>query len=302
MIAHVSARRKIVAVRAFIALNVGLLVAKGVAASISHSVALLGDIVDTSADLLASIVSAVSIYIALKPADESHPFGHGKFETLGGFLQALLLIGMGTYVLIKAIHRWSNPEEISVEIALWVAGVTAGVKLVFTQWFRKVAHETESDVLRANLANISSDIFASVIVIFGLLAVQWTGSSLYDAVGAILIVGFIFAYGWRVLYETASSLVDTMLPAEEVERIVSILKKHPEIRGFHQLRTRKSGSHRHIDVHILLDDELCLVKAHEITEEVEDQIRDALPNVSISIHMEPYEYEMKHRRDIHGES
>ncbi len=300
MVLDIGARRKITAVRAFIALNAGFLVAKGITALISGSVGLLGDAVDTAGDLLASIVSAVSIHIALKPADESHPFGHGKFETLGGFLQALLLFGMGTYVLVKAIQRWVHPEEISVGLALWVAGITAGIKWTFIQWFKKAARETDSDVLRANVANISSDIFAHVVVLIGLLAVWMTGNPVYDAIGGILIVGFIFAYGWRVFYETSTSLVDTMLPAEEVRLIEEVLNRHPEIRGYHQLRTRKSGSHRHIDVHILLDDDLSLVRAHEITEEVEDQIRATLPNVSISIHTEPYHYEMEHRRQAHG--
>jgi cation diffusion facilitator family transporter len=301
MVVDIGGKRKILAVWAFIALNVGLLVVKGFVAFLSGSVALLGDAVDTASDLFVSFVSAVSIYIALKPADESHPFGHGKFETLGGFFQGLLLLGMGTYVLVKAIHRWFQPEEVSVDLALWVAGITAGAKWLFTRWFRKVAHETDSDVLRANLANISSDIFASGVVILGLLAVRWTGNPVYDAIAGVLIVGFIFTYGFHVLYEMAGSLVDTMLPPEEVGQIEKILQGHPEIRGYHQLRTRKSGSHRHIDVHILLDDHLSLVKAHEITEEVEDQIRSALPNVSISIHTEPYEYEMEHRRQAHGD-
>ncbi len=235
-----------------------------------------------------------------RPADKEHPFGHGKFESFGGLLQAVLLLVFGVYVAYQAWQRLKNPVAIQPDLALAVALGAAVVKLFVSRRLSAVAEKTDSDALRANAANLSADFIASAGVITGLLIAKLTGNPVYDAVAALIVTTWILFTGLRILWENSRLLVDTRLPEAEVRLVEKILSDHPLVLEWHRLRTRKSGSHRHIDVHILLEDNMSLVEAHETAEDVEDRIRAALMNVSINVHMEPYLREREHQREEQG--
>jgi cation diffusion facilitator family transporter len=144
-------------------------------------------------------------------------------------------------------------------------------------------------------------VYTSAGVVLALILVKASGWLLWDPIVAILLSGWILFAGGSIALRTFEALIDRRLPEEELNTIVQILKDHPHVKGYHQLRTRKAGSHRHIDAHILLDDELSLTEAHEITEDVEERIRQALPNAHVYLHTEPYQREREHRREHHGD-
>jgi cation diffusion facilitator family transporter len=124
-----------------------------------------------------------------------------------------------------------------------------------------------------------------------------TGRHLFDPLAALVVAFFILKTGWHILRRAFSPLLDEQLPQEEVRAVEAIMTKNDQVLGWHKLRTRKSGSQRHVDVHIQVDDDMSLKEAHRLTEELEDAMRDALPNLSVMIHTEPYEEEMRHHEE-----
>lgn len=273
--------------------------AKFIAAFLSGSMSLLSEAVHSFSDVVASLVAFIGVHVSDAPADEGHPFGHGKAEPLAGFVEALLLFAAAIYIGLEAMNRFTRPEPIKVDIAIIVVTATALVNVFVGKFLHRTARETESDALHADSAHILADSVTSTGVLCALLLVRFTRNQAFDGIVAILLALWIIFSAIRIAFRSLDALMDVQLPGEEMEAIREILRTHPEVKDWHQLRTRKAGSHRHIDAHILLGDDLSLVRAHEITEEVEDRIRARLPNVSVSLHMEPYANEIKHRRQEH---
>ncbi len=292
-------RKKIRAASVSVLSNTVITAAKIVAAFLSGSVSVLSEALHSVGDILASVFALISVRISDKPADDSHPFGHGKIEPFAGFTEALLLLVAAVWVGYEAIVRLSNPEPIAVDIALWVIVGAALLNVFVGRYLSQTAEETDSDALRADAAHIKADVLTSAGVVVALLLVKLTGELYWDPLIALLLSAWILFTACRIAYSAVNQLMDIALPQEEIEKIETILNGDRRVKGFHQLRTRKIGSHRHIDAHILLDDELSLVAAHDITEEIEDQVRAALDNVSISLHMEPHLEELRHRREEH---
>jgi cation diffusion facilitator family transporter len=141
-------------------------------------------------------------------------------------------------------------------------------------------------------------VWTSIGVVVGLGLVALTGWHWLDPLVGIMVAVFIFLTGWQIASRALLPLLDVRLPESELKAITAVLDDDPRILSWHKLRTRKSGAQRHIDVHIQVDDGLSLRDAHELTEELEDQMRDTLPNVEVMIHTEPYEEEQRHHEEI----
>lgn len=297
----VDTRRKAVAALVSVLSNLLLTLAKVVAAILSGSISVLSEAVHSAGDVVASLLAFASVRVSDRPADPEHPFGHGKVESFAGLAEALLLIGAAGYVGWEAVHRLSHGRTIEVDIGLWVVGGTAVWNVFVGRYLSRVAKETDSEALAADAAHITADVVTSMGVFIGLALVKITNNPIYDPIVALMLTAWILWMAGKIAYTSFSLLIDTALPADEVELIADIIRTHPRVLDWHQLRTRKSGSHRHADVHVLVDDNLSLVESHRIAEEIEDRVRSSLPNVSINIHMEPYLLEKMHRRDVHGE-
>lgn len=293
--------RKIRAATVSVVSNVCITIAKVIAALLSGSVSVLSEALHSVGDILASVFAWISVRIADKPADEGHPFGHGKVEPFAGFTESLLLVAAAVWVGYEAIVRFSRPEPIAVDIALAVIVCAAIANVFVGRYLYRTAEETDSDALRADAAHIKADVLTSAGVVIALLLVKATGNPIWDPIIALILSLWILFTAIRIARNAVNQLMDIALPQSEVDAIESILKSDVRVRGYHQLRTRKMGSHRHVDAHILLDDELSLIEAHDITEQIEDKIRRALDNVSISLHMEPHQEELRHRREQHSE-
>ncbi|RMG22328.1 MAG: cation transporter [Armatimonadetes bacterium] len=284
-----------------VASNLLLTACKVVAFVFSGSVSVLSEALHSVGDIVASVLAYASVRVSDLPADAEHPYGHGKVESFAALAEALLLVGAGGYVLYEAIGRFQDPKPIEVDLALWIIVATAVWNVGVSSYIGRVAEETDSEALRADAAHLRADVYTSVGVVVALILVKFSGWLLWDPIVAVLLSGWILLAGGRIAFRTFESLIDRRLPEEELKIIVQILKDHPHVRGYHQLRTRKAGSQRHIDAHILLDDDLSLTEAHDITEDVEDRIRAALPNVHVHLHTEPYQREREHRREEHGD-
>lgn len=257
---------------------------------ISHSIAVLGDAVDSGTDLTAATAALLSVRIAAAPADEDHPYGHGKVESLSAGVAAAIVGLGGTFVVIQAVRRLLGDQpDINVGVGLG-AMITAAVVNGFLAYFmRREAKRSSSLALRAESTHLQTNVVQAGTIIFGLALVGVTGEEIFDplvAIGLSVYMGFT-AIG--LVRSALSEMMDEALPAPEVATIERILQSHPEVRGFHQLRTRRTGATRQVDMHMAVDARLTISEVHHISEDVEHEIADRLPGTVVVIHVEPHE-------------
>lgn len=278
------------AARLSIISNVLLVLAKGAIGIIGGSMSILAEAVHSAVDLIAAVIAYIAVLFADRPADEAHAYGHGKFENLSGTVEALLIIVAGAYIVYESIKRIitnAPVERLDLGMAIMLVSAVANF-LVSANLFR-VAKQTDSIALEADGHHLRLDVYTSLGVLFGLILVHLTNFVILDrliGLGVALWIGWI---GIQLSRKAIGPLMDSQLPAAEMERIVEIINSEPRILDFHKLRTRKAGAQRHIDVHLLMPRDMSLTTAHELAEEVEDKIRSELENVTIVTHVEPAE-------------
>jgi cation diffusion facilitator family transporter len=215
------------------------------------SVAILSEAVHSATDLVAALIAFFAVRVSDQPPDDEHPYGHGKYESLSGAIEALLILGAGAYIVIEAARALAHPEpprDLGWGIAL-MAG-TAVVNLFVARHLMRVARKTDSLALLADAHHLQIDVWTSLGVVVGLLVVQFTGIVQFDALIALVVAAFVLRTAWRLTRDALHPLIDTVLPQAEVEQLTEVLKNDSRVLGYHKLRTRKSGSQRHIDVHI----------------------------------------------------
>ncbi|MEH6583821.1 MAG: cation diffusion facilitator family transporter [Halioglobus sp.] len=264
-----------------------LITAKLVAWGMSGSVSLLATLLDSTLDALASLVNLFAVRHALSPADEEHRFGHGKAEALAGLGQAAFISGSAGFLLLESGRRMLNPEPIEgygIGIAVMVFSIIATLALLRFQ--HHVIRKTDSTAIKADALHYRTDLLvnASVIVALLLSAQGWPG---FDALFAIGIAFYILWSAWAIVKHSLDHLMDRELPDEDRERIMSIANSHSEVHGLHDLRSRRSGTATFMQLHLELDDDLKLLEAHRISDEVEDSLLEHFPGAEIIIHIDP---------------
>lgn len=266
------------------------------------SVGVLSEAFHSATDLMASGIALVSVRYADIPPDEQHPYGHGKVESLSGLVEAVLIFLAAVYIIYEAVHRLANhkSETFPVGAGLAVMAISIVVNIMVSRYLFRIAEETDSLALHADAEHLRSDIYTSVGVLFGLIMVHFTKKPALDPFVALLIALFIMRTAFRLSHDAYHLLLDTRLPLDEEHKILDILDAESLVLGYHKLRTRKSGSARHADIHVQVDDNSTLIEAHDLTEELEDRIRASLPEININIHIEPYYAELQHQREKHG--
>ena len=293
--------RKVAAARLSIYSNTALTGLKLVTGVMTGSMGVLSEAVHSATDLVASFIAFFSVRVADTPADDRHPYGHGKIESLSGLAEALLIFAAALYIIFESAHKLAagaGPHEVDIGIGVMLVSVL--VNVLVSRYLFRVAAETESMALEADAEHLRADVFTSIGVLAGLVLVRITGISALDPAAAILVALMIFRAAWGLVRGSVEPLLDTQLPSEEVAAVRSVLDQDPRVLGYHKLRTRKSGSARHVDAHVLLEDDLTLLEAHDLTEDLEDRIRASLPNTEITLHTEPYRAERKHQYERHG--
>ena len=272
-----------------------LIVAKIAASMMTGSVSLLSSLVDSLLDAFASVVNLLAVRHALQPADREHRFGHGKAEPLAGLAQAAFIAGSGIFIAIEAIHRLGSGEPIensSIGIAVMVLSLVLTLSLVFFQ--SHVVRRTGSTAISADAIHYRMDIMMNLSVIAALVAAGEFGLWWFDAVVALAISAYIGWSSWKVGLRSYNLLMDREFPDDVRDRIKAIVWSHPETRGLHDLRTRSSGIQPFIQLHLVLDPHLSLVRAHQISDEVELLIMNEFPGAEVIIHQDPLGHEEPH--------
>jgi ferrous-iron efflux pump FieF len=264
-----------------------LIAGKLAAALLTGSVSVLASLVDSMMDVAASIINLLAVHYSLQPPDRDHRFGHGKAEPLAGLVQAAFIAGSAVFLILHAVDRLLHPQPlqdalVGVGVLLFAIVATGGL-LAFQHY---VIRRTQSTAIRADALHYATDLLtnSATIAALGLAMLGWPKMDPIFAIGIALYILYSAAH---IGYESVQLLMDHELPAEVHGRIREIVRANPRVRGVHDVRTRRSGQTYFIQLHLMLDDQMPLVEAHRIADEVEATIMAAFPNADVLIHEDP---------------
>ncbi|MCI4626174.1 MAG: cation diffusion facilitator family transporter [Candidatus Magnetoovum sp. WYHC-5] len=272
--------------------NTTLIVIKIIVGMVTASVSIVSEAIHSGIDLLASAIAYASVKKASVPADKEHNFGHGKYENVSALVEAILIILASLYIIYMAVVKFSTMEPVSYPlVAVVVMGISAISNYCIAKYLYKVAKETDSIALEADAKHLSVDVYTSVGVFVSLLIVSLTGWRVLDSICAMVVAGLIFYEGYLMTNKALKDLLDTALPDEEVRIIKSVLKgKNGLIKDYHDLRTRKSGSERHIDLHLTVCKNEPMYKIHDTMDTIEKELQDTIGDCTVMIRPEPCEH------------
>lgn len=275
-----------------IAVVICLIILKVVVGAVTGSLSILAQAIDSFLDLFAVVVTLLAIRIATKPADEEHPFGHGKAENIAAISQATLIFLAGGSIIYAAARRIQTEAALELtEAGIGVMVISIVTSIFLSRHLLRVSRQKDSLALQANAQNIAADVYSAAAVLVGLVVVRFTGISIIDPILAILVALFIFKVAYDVLRNSFGGLVDVKLPEAEETIIRSAITEHfgVEVIDFHALRTRKAGRQRYIDLHLVMPKSLSVAAAHDMCDHLERDIKKKLRHTDVTIHVEPCE-------------
>jgi ferrous-iron efflux pump FieF len=264
-----------------------LALAKAIAWWLSGSVSLLAGLTDSLLDGAASLLNLLAVHYALRPADEDHRYGHGKAEALAGLGQALFIGASALLVGSHAIDRLLHPEPIGAPglgIAVMLLSLAVTISLLLFQ--NHVVRETGSTAIRADSLHYRSDLLLNGSILLALLLASYGWPQL-DAIFGIGIALYIFWSAISIAREAATVLMDQELDPQISTQMHNLACSVPGVLGVHDLRTRLSGTHWFVQLHVELPDELNLRDAHSLCEQVETAIRNEFPRAEVLVHADP---------------
>jgi ferrous-iron efflux pump FieF len=282
------ARLMRLATYASVATAVSLILAKLLAWFITDSVSILATLVDSSLDVLASVVNLIAVHHALQPADREHRFGHGKAEPLAGLGQSMFIAGSAGILLLQGINRLLNPQplEAGLELGVGVMVFSIIASLALYSFQRYVVRQTGSTAIQADALHYKTDVLVNGSVIVALL-LTFYGWPQFDPIFAIAIALYILYSAWHIVRESINLLMDHELPDEDRQKISALVINHPDAIGLHDLRTRRSGTTVFVQLHLELDERLTLKQAHDIADELEHKIAALFDEAEVIIHEDP---------------
>lgn len=282
--------RKRLAATVSVLSNSTLVMLKLLVGLLSGSVSILAEALHSANDLVASVIALVSIRIAERPPDREHPYGHGKAEGISAAVEAALIVGAAVWIVVEALRKIVKQQPI--EHLSWGAGVmviSVVLNTVVSRYLFRVAREEDSPALEADAHHLATDVYTSLGVAVGLVVVWLTSWHIVDPLVAIAVALLILRIGLGLTIKSLHHLMDARLPAAEISLIENILNSETRIHSWHNLRTRKSGNTRHIDLHIVFRNDATLLEAHEVADGLEKRIAQELEPAHVVIHVDPYD-------------
>jgi cation diffusion facilitator family transporter len=275
--------------------NTALIVLNTVVGLLSGSVSIISEAVHTLIDLMAAVMAFFSVKLAEKPADEKHPFGHGKFENISGVVEALLIFVASGWIIYHAITRLIEGEQTigneGLTLGFIVMMVSALINLFVSRRLYKVAKETDSIALKADALHLSTHVYTSAGVGISLAVIYFTGWHFLDPIAAIVVASYILKEAFEILIEAFRPLADMALPEDEVKLIDNTIRENiGQALDFHMLRTRKAGSDREVDFHLEVPGQMSVSESHGLCDKIEHKLQEKLPNLKVTIHVEPKGY------------
>jgi cation diffusion facilitator family transporter len=269
--------------------NLSLLILKLVVGLITGSIGVLSDALDSGEDLVASAAALFSVSIARRPADAEHPYGHGKVETLAAAVEAGVIGLGGVFIAYQASERIVHGgRDVDVGLGLIAMAVAAVLNIVVSRYVGRAAKATESLALASDAKHLQTNVVQALAVFTALVLVAVSGINLFDPIVALLLAGYLWFAAFGLLRGAVAEIMDVRLPEEDERQVYeSILQHHPQVRGFHHLRSRRSGRLRYVELHLLVEPERSIKEVHDLCDQIEADIQKRLPGAVVTIHPEP---------------
>ena len=275
--------------------NVALLTFKFIAGVLGHSPAMIADAVHSLSDFVTDLVVLVFVSISAKPQDQSHDYGHGKFETIATFLIGLALVAAATGIIVSGVLKlaaWWGGEELEAPgwIALWAALLSIAIKELLYQYTARRGRHLNSQVMIANAWHHRSDALSSIGAAIGIGGAIWLGHrwTVLDPLASIVVGLMLVRVAWELLKTSISELTESSLPADTEQEIEEIIQSFDDVQEPHNLRTRRIGNRVAIEAHVRMDGRLPLETVHERATTIERKLKQRFgPKTHVTLHMEP---------------
>lgn len=267
-----------------------LIVLKLIVGIMMQSVSVISEAVHSGLDLVAAIIAWFSIRESGKPADDEHRFGHGKIENVAGTIEAVLIFGAAFYIIWEAAHKLQagTVEIESLGLGAAVMVVSGIANYLVSRHLLNVAVKTDSVALEADALHLRTDVYTSVGVLGGLVAIKLTGISMLDPIIAIVVALMIIKAAWDLTKTAFFHILDVKLPDDEEALIHEVMGRYTgRFIEYHKLRTRKSGHVRHIDMHLVVPKQMTVEAGHNLSHQITADIEKCLPHSQILVHIEP---------------
>ena len=272
-------------------LAAGFLIAlKTATGVVTGSISVWASLLDSTMDIFASAINYFAVRAASRPADDDHSYGHGKAESLAGLFQSLVIAASGLFLVYESIRRIVSPNQTKSEwVGILTMVVAVLVSMALVARLRRVARETESPALQADATHYVTDIYSNASALLALVIVGLTPYQIADPIISLGIAFYILWSAVSVGRESIDVLMDRRLPFQVDEQVAEVVGRYRDqgVLGFHDLRTRRSGSQKFIDLHLEVVRDMRLQEAHDVSVRVLRAIEAEIPRARVQIHTDP---------------
>ncbi len=274
--------------------NIVLTLMKLIVGFISGSMSIISEAIHSFSDFFASILTYFSVMKSSQPADDDHPYGHGKYEDMAGFIEGLLIVFAAIFIIYKSVKTiiFKVPIAPENDLGITVMFISVIMNIFVSSQLFKAAKESNSVSLYADGEHLRTDVYSSLGVLIGLILIKITGHGILDPIIAIVVAVFIYRAGYSISKKSFRRLMDYSLPDEDIENIAQIITEYPSSAKLkaNSIKARQTGPSTDIDLILQFPGETPICECHKVCDEIERRIQDIYKNSSISIHSEPICY------------
>ena len=271
--------------------NAVIIILKLVAGIMSGSISIISEAIHSLSDFLASVLTFFAVMKSSEPADREHPFGHGRYEDMSGFIEGGLIIFAAFYIIYEASKKifFSTPMETETTLGIIVMGVAVVANFLVSSYLFYVGKKTNSISLLADGEHLRTDIWSSLGVLVGLVLIKLTGLDILDPLIALLVALFILKAGFSISKTTLNNLLDVALPEEDLQKIESVIEemKTEGVISYKDMKSRCSGPEKLLEMSLIFPEDMTIKQCHDICDKIEVKIKNELGSCNISIHAEP---------------
>ena len=271
--------------------NSFIILLKLIVGLLSGSISIISEAIHSMSDFLASIITFFSVIKSAEPADSKHPFGHGKYEDMSGFIEGGLIIFAALYIIYESVKKifFGGNMEIDTTWGMVVMGIAVIVNILVSSILFKVAKQTDSVSLFADAEHLRTDVISAFGVFAGLLLIKFTGIYILDPLIAIVVAVIIFKAGFSISKTTMDNLLDCSLPEADMAEICHFFDgfKNNGIVDYKNLKARRLGPHKNVEVTFLFPKDMTIYDCHAVCDQVEHKLAEQFGDISASIHLEP---------------
>ena len=286
--------KKKLAAKLSIISNILLTILKITTGLISGSLSIISEAIHSMSDFLASVITFFSVVKSSEPADNDHPYGHGKYEDMSGLIEGFLIILAAIFIIYHSVKKiiFGSYTNTETGLGITVMFIAALVNFVVSQILFKTAKESNSISLYADGQHLRTDVYSSLGVFAGLILIKLSGYSVLDPIIAIIVAGYIYKTGYSISKQAIMRLLDYSLPKEDIEKIKKIVKNYsPAVKlKRNGIKARQVGPTKDIDLILQFPEDTTICKCHQLCDTIEKHILEIYTNSSISIHSEPLCY------------